>query len=194
MRPPGRDRRAGQGSARAHRGPRPGAGASGQGAGGNGPHGAVEGAGARGGRGRPGRGQTGRGRDERRGTRNRGVEWGRGRKGTVGGNASRAAPWHQDSPRSAPRPRMSFVTFGSWIFSRFRFWDVAELLDVGQRRKVLVPQLRQTRAKRSSVTARGSPLPLGSRSPKHYEAPEQRCHNFAKPEKDEVSSPHAYLR
>jgi len=61
-------------------------------------------------------------------------------------------------------------------------------------RKGLVPQLRQPRAKRSSVTTRGSPRPLDSRCPKQCESLGQRCHNFAKPAKDEVSSPHACLR
>jgi hypothetical protein len=116
---------------------------------------------------RPARGGGGRGRVARaaRGAADGGPrERGRGtrpaaaggpgrRQGTVGGNGSRAAPWHQDSPRSAPRPRASFVTLGSWIFSRFRFRE------------------------------RFGPL---------KSAADGRvwCHNFAKPERNEVVAPH----
>jgi hypothetical protein len=115
------------------------------------------GAGAGGERGRPARGQTGRGRDGERGTRPVAARGAGRRQGTVGGNGSRTASWHQDSPRSAPRPRASFVTLGSWIFSRFRFRE------------------------------RFGPL---------KSAADGRvwCHNFAKPERNEVVAPHARLR
>jgi hypothetical protein len=148
MRSPGRDRRAGRahragstgprsGPRRGPHGPRPGAGASRQGAGGDGPHGAADGG--------P--------RERGRGTRPAAAGGPGRRQGTVGGNGSRAAPWHQDSPRSAPRPRASFVTLGSWIFSRFRFRE------------------------------RFGPL---------KSAADGRvwCHNFAKPERNEVVAPH----
>ncbi len=92
---------------------------------------------ARGRHGAGGDGQTGEGADRQgkgrgRGTRPVAARGAGRRQGTVGGNGSRAAAWHQDSPRSAPRPRASFVTSWSWFFSRFAFGDAAQLLEVGQ--------------------------------------------------------------
>jgi hypothetical protein len=85
------------------------------------------------GRGRAARGAADGGPRERgRGTRPAAAGGPGRRQGTVGGNGSRTASWHQDSPRSAPRPRASFVTFGSWFFSRFAFGAAAQLLEVGQ--------------------------------------------------------------
>ena len=86
--------------------------------------------GRHGGQTREGADRDGEGRG--RGTRPAAARGPGRRRGTVGGNGSRAASWHQDSPRSAPRPRASFVTFGSWFFSRFAFRDAAQLLEVGQ--------------------------------------------------------------
>jgi len=90
------------------------------------------GAGSRGGTGQTREGADRDGEGRGRGTRPVAARGPGRRRGTVGGNGSRAASWHQDSPRSAPRPRASFVTFGSWFFSRFAFRDAAQLLEVGQ--------------------------------------------------------------
>ena len=183
MRSPGRDRRAGRahragstgprsGPRRGPHGPRPGAGASRQGAGGDGPQGAADGG--------P--------RERVRGTRPAAAGGPGRRQGTVGGNASRAAPWHHDSPRSAPRPRASFVTLGSWIFSRFRFRERFGPLKSAADGRVWCHNF--AKPERNEVLApRRHPPSLAPCLADPAAGDREWCHNFAKHGRNEVMAP-----